>query len=91
MVCPCCELAASCVLNTQRSDDPLSKSMTKVWPPIFTGERYSVSPDVGLFVTTPTPLVLLLPVLLLPFPVEEVPVDDVPVDVGAAAGCDGVG
>jgi hypothetical protein len=64
-------------------------------------EMYSVSPDVGLFATTPTALELLplapvddVPVDDVPVddvPIDDVPVDDVPVDVGAVAGCDCVG
>ena len=39
-----------------KSDDPVSKSIIKVWPPILTGARNSTSLCVGLFVTSPASL-----------------------------------
>lgn len=54
---PVWEAVASWVLKTQRSEDPESKSMLMVCPPICTGERYSTSPCSGVAVTSPVPLV----------------------------------
>lgn len=60
LVWPVWEAVASWVLKTQRSEDPESKSMFMVWPPMLMGERYSTSPCSGVAVTTPVPAVALV-------------------------------
>jgi len=76
------------VLKTQRSEDPLSKSITMVWPPMLMGARYSTSPCSGVAVTTPVPApsVLFVAAPAVPAPsVLFVAAPAVPVDFGAAA------
>lgn len=46
-VCDPSSLEGSCVLKTQRSAEPVSKSRLRVWPPIDTASRYAESPDSG--------------------------------------------
>jgi len=69
------------VLKTHRSDDPLSKSMFMVWPPMLMGARYSTSPCSGVAATVPLP-----PAVVFDAPVAALP----PVDLGrpAEAVCD---
>lgn len=68
---PAWEAALSPVLKTQRSEEPVSKSMLMVCPPIVTGERYSTSPCSGVAVTIPVPF----PAVLFVEPAVAPPVD----------------
>lgn len=63
------------MLKTHRSEDPVSKSMLMVCPPMFTGERYSTSPCSGVAVTIPVPF----PAVPFAFEEEAPPVDKEPV------------
>ena len=79
LVWPAWEAVASCVLKTQRSEDPESKSMFMVWPPMFTGARYSTSPASGVAVTEPV-----VPLVAADAPpVEAAPAAPVPVALAA--------
>lgn len=75
LVWPVWEAVESCVLKTQRSEEPESKSMFMVWPPMEMGERYSTSPCSGVAVT-------------IPVPVPLAAAEAVPVDLGIAAEVD---
>lgn len=81
-MCPVWEAALREELKTHRSEEPLSKSMFMVWPPIVTGARYSVSPCSGVAATTPVPAVALVAAEVV-FP--AVAVLALPVDIGAFA------
>lgn len=39
--------------DTYKSEDPVSKFMSSVWPPIVTGETNSMSPSIEVAVTAP--------------------------------------
>lgn len=74
------------MLKTQRSEDPLSKSMLMVWPPIVTGERYSTSPLSGVAVTFPAPVEPLVAAAPVVAPVPADPVDLAPAAAAAPVG-----
>lgn len=67
LVWPAWEAVESWVLKTHRSEEPESKSMFMVWPPMEMGERYSTSPCSGVAMTIPVPVPLAA--------AEAVPVD----------------
>lgn len=86
------------MLKTQRSEDPLSKSMFMVWPPMLMGARYSTSPCSGVAATRPLPAVAEIELFvdagieLFVDPVPNVPVDFAPVaEVVFAAFAEAVG
>jgi hypothetical protein len=50
------EAGGSKLENIHRSDEPVSKLRLNDWPPMVTGDRYSISLASGVAVTSPSSL-----------------------------------